>query len=297
MATCVKVHDERSDLPRSALEIPNARLGRHQVEVTHEMIGYGRLVEDLARIGIKSDDALLVHSSLKSIGRVEGGPETVIQALLEILGPDGLLVMPTFTYRIPVFEPERSESRTGRITEVMRSWPTAVRSWHPTHSVAAIGAQSRELCRDHHRVGGIDIDSPLDRLAKREGKILLIGVGHIANSTIHLGEAHAKLPYLDIPMSADAASVATVIQPTGERLEVSLNRRPGCSRGFGVMEKVMRDAGAIRDGMVGAAPVQWMGADAVVEETVAFLRADPAGLLCTDPHCYRCTSARMRLKA
>ena len=252
------------------------------------------LANDLRQLGVEQGHAVVVHSSLRSLGEVEGGAATVVGALLDVLGPSGLLVFPTFTYRTQVFNPATEPCLTGRIPETGRSWPGAVRSWHPTHSVAAIGEGATMLCAYHHLVGGFDLDSPLDRLAARGGYVLLLGVGHNTNSTVHVGEAHAKVPYLDVPFGPNAFTTAKVITPHDE-IEVPIKHPPGCSKAFGAVEKVLRGHGWVRDGTVGKALVQRVPSQAVIEATVEILQADPAGLLCTDPQCYRCTQSRLRL--
>src|SRR5687768_17515783 len=160
------------------------------------MIDQETLVRQFRRVGLGEGDRVVVHSSLRSIGPVDGGAETVVAALLDLLGPSGLLVAPTFNFRVTRFDPDETPSRMGRLTEVVRTCPGAVRSWHPTHSVAAIGAGAAELCAGHHLVGGLSVDSPLDRLAFSGGRVLLIGVGHNRNSSIHIGEARTPAPWL-----------------------------------------------------------------------------------------------------
>jgi aminoglycoside 3-N-acetyltransferase len=252
------------------------------------------IAEDLRRLGVQSGDALVVHSSLRSLGKVEGGAATVIAALLDVIGPNGLLVFPTFTYFTQVFDPTTDPCLTGTIPESGRSWPGAVRSWHPTHSVAAIGDGAEALCAGHHLVGGNGLGSPLDLLAARGGSILLLGVGHIANSTIHVGEAHAGVRYLDIPFRPNSFSDATVLTPNGA-IEVTLRYPSGCSKAFGALEKVLRERGRVRDGMIGSSIAQWVKSEAVIDATVDMLSNDAGSLLCTDPHCYRCTQSRQRL--
>jgi aminoglycoside 3-N-acetyltransferase len=243
------------------------------------------------RIGLERGDAVVLHSSLRSIGRVDGGAETVVFALLEALGPEGLLVAPTYTYWTQRFNPESDPSLTGRISETIRRWPGAVRSWHPTHSVAAIGKGAGELCVGHQLVGAISHGSPLDRLAAQGGRILLLGVGHVTNSTIHVGEVHANAPYLDIPFSADSFTSATVVTPSGD-VSVEIKQPSGCSRAFGVIEHALRQRGAIRDGLVGEAVTQLLRGQDVIDTVVDLLRVDPAALLCNDPDSYRCAQAR-----
>lgn len=229
-------------------------------------------------IGLHAGDRVLVHSSLRAV-RLDA--DELIDELLAAVAPQGLVVMPTFTYDNATFGLD-TPGRTGALTELFRRRPEAVRSLHPTYSMAAIGAGAAALLEGHERVGATAIDSPLDRLAASGGLVLLLGVGHTSNTTAHVGEFRADAPYLDIPF--DPA------WPTH-----GYDRFPGCSRAFGALERPLRERGAIRDGQVGGALTQLVPGSAVIDETVALVSDDPAALLCTDPGCYRCSRARDRL--
>jgi aminoglycoside 3-N-acetyltransferase len=230
-------------------------------------------------IGLRSGDAVVVHASLRAVGL---DADEVLDALLEAVGPEGLVVMPAFTYDNESYAPDLPV-RTGTLAETFRRRPDARRSAHPTYSVAAVGAGASELLEGHERVGATGLDSPLARLAARGGHVLLLGVGHTSNTTVHVGEFAADVPYLNIPFDPG--------WPTH-----GADRFPGCSRAFGAIERPLRERGAIRDGRVGRAVAQLVPGAAVIEATVELLRADPAALLCTDPGCYRCARARGRLR-
>jgi aminoglycoside 3-N-acetyltransferase len=229
-------------------------------------------------IGLRSGDRVVVHSSLRAVGL---DADELIDELLAAVGPDGLVVMPAFTYDNETFAGD-TPSRAGALTEVFRRRPEAVRSAHPTYSVVAIGRGADDLVEGHERVGATAVDSPLDRLAAAGGHVLLLGVGHTSNTTGHVGEFHAGAPYLEIPF--DPA------WPTH-----GYDRFPGCSRAFGALERPLRERAAIRDGKVGNALAQLVHGSAVIDVTIELLSADPAALLCTDPACYRCSRARAAL--
>lgn len=240
-------------------------------------------------LGIGSGDYVVVHSALRSLGSVEGGADAVIDALLACIGPRGLLVMPTFTYYDDPYDPAATPSRTGALTEALRKRPDAVRSLHPTHSVVAIGQAAAAICDGHHRVPGLGPDSPLDRAAKEGGTVLLLGVKHDSNSTVHVGEAYARAPYLDVPFNPEWPTRIHV-EPLGGKVQVL--GPPGCSRAFGAVEAGLRRRGAIRDGRIGRAVVQRMPGQAVIDSAVELLRENPGVLLCSDPACYHCSTAR-----
>jgi aminoglycoside 3-N-acetyltransferase len=251
--------------------------------------------DDLRSLGLGAGDRVVVHSSLRAVGRVEGGADTMVDALLDVLGPEGLLVVPTFTYTTRRFDPAVVPGRTGALAETVRLRAGAVRSLHPTHSVAALGAGARELCAGHEDLAATDVNSPLDRLARGGGYVLLLGVGHIANTTVHVGEFRARAPYLDVSPRPDWPRVHE-IETGGETRVVEYDRFPGCSRAFGVVERGLRDRSAIRDGRVGRAESQLMLGEWLIEETVALLERDTRALLCSDALCHhRCARVREKL--
>jgi aminoglycoside 3-N-acetyltransferase len=250
------------------------------------MIDRETLEKKFRYLGLGEGDRVVVHSSLRSIGPVDGGAETVVAALIGLLGPNGLLAAPTFNFRVTRFDPDETPSRMGRITEVVRTWPGAVRSWHPTHSVTAIGADAEALCAGHHLVGGLSVDSPLDRLAFSGGWVLLIGVGHNRNSSIHIGEARAPTPWLR------REPVEGTLTVRGREATIPLLEPPGCSEAFGAAEGELRRRGAIRDGEIGQASAQLMRGRDLIETVIDLMRDDPALFLCTNPACPRCSTAR-----
>ena len=112
-----------------------------------------QLVNDLRAIGLKEGDSVLVHSSFKSMGHIEGGIATLVDAFREVLGESGTLVVPTLTYSYvsvqnPVFDYVNTPSCVGAISEYVRHLPDAIRSVHPTHSCAAIGMRAKEFTCD-----------------------------------------------------------------------------------------------------------------------------------------------------
>jgi aminoglycoside 3-N-acetyltransferase len=161
-----------------------------------------RLVTDLLALGVRPGGVLLVHASLRSLGPVEGGAETVIQALLEALGPHGTLLMPALSYMSvgsaqPVFDVLRTPSCVGALPEYFRVRPGTLRSLHPTHSVCGLGSRAAELLSGHeldHTPCGEH--SPFSRLPGADGQILFLGCGLRPNTSMHAVEEHFEPPYL-----------------------------------------------------------------------------------------------------
>jgi aminoglycoside 3-N-acetyltransferase len=256
------------------------------------------LVNAFQEAGLGQVRRLLLHSSLSSLGHVEGGADTVIAALIEALDPEATLVVPTFNYSLEdgVFDPVSIPSQTGAITEALRKWPQAIRSLHPTYSVAAIGKNARELTRGHWKVEPVGIDSPIDRLARAGGYVLLLGVKHDSNSSVHVGEAYAEVPYRHIPFNLDWPRRAFVRTESAELVQVDLDREPGCSTAFGVIEFPLRQKGCIRDFKVFQTKCQLMRAIDVIDATEELLRQRMDNLLCSNSKCSFCVRAREAIR-
>lgn len=245
------------------------------------------IVVDLQRLGLERGDEVVVHSSLSSIGWVQGGPDTVVEALLEVVGQNGLVAVPTFTVSQVDDEPfdvHGTPSETGQITEALRYRDDTHRSHHPTHSVAAIGAGAETVVAEHPLLASLGENSPLHRLSERGGKILLIGVNHTSNSTIHVAEKLAALPYKDLTREVGLRD------PSGGVRTVTTSRA-GCSGGFDQIESAADRAGIVSRGTVGDATAQLMPGNDLLEVAQGLLDDDPGALLCDSNEC---TCARSR---
>ena len=241
-------------------------------------------------LGVRGGD-VIVHSSYKSFGGVEGGPAAVVEALVESVAPGGSVFVPAYNYGNDAYDPATSPSYDGVITEFLRKSSGAVRSLHPTHSVAGIGPDAAAVLAGHDRVHAFAPGSPLWRLWERNAWVLLISVGHFANSVAHVAEEMLEMPYLD------RRRRARVVRGGGMVEEVEL-RRPGCSNAWDeVIGPPMRERGAVVDGQVGDAKLQLMRARDVVEVTADLLRRDPGALLCERSECDACEQARAMIVA
>jgi aminoglycoside 3-N-acetyltransferase len=173
------------------------------------------LREELHAAGVRAEMVLLVHSSLSRLGWVSGGPVAVIQALQDILTPDGTLVMPAHSSdysepsywqappvppewwesiraSMPAFDPRLTPSRNmGAIAELFRTWPGVVRSHHPALSFAAWGKEKEMVTAKHELDFGCGEGSPLARIYELGGHVLLLGVDHLSNTSLHLAESRS----------------------------------------------------------------------------------------------------------
>ncbi|MHB9027032.1 MAG: AAC(3) family N-acetyltransferase [Armatimonadota bacterium] len=250
----------------------------------------------LERLGARRGDSLLLHSALSSMGHVDGGAEALIDAIMETLGPAGNLMAPTFTYSTTTyFDPVQSPSKTGAVTEALRLRPGAVRSFSPTHSVCVLGPDAERLVAGHLHVAPSGIDSPIDRLAREGGSVLLLGVDHRSSTTVHVGETYARAPYLAAPRIPSAPVQATVKLPTGEEVVVTHTEMNGCSAAFNAVELPLRRRNAIRDTRLGNAHCQLMRGQDVIDATVELLAQRMDILLCNDSACEVCVESRRRI--
>lgn len=158
-----------------------------------------QLKKDLQEMGLKATDALMVHSSMKAIGPVEGGADTVVDAFMEYL-TEGLLMMPTHTWKQMseehnIFDPETEPACVGIIPNIFRTRAGVVRSFHPTHSIAAYGVGAREyVCGEDELTTPCGPGGCWDRLRNINAKILLVGVTHARNTFIHSIEEVFDVP-------------------------------------------------------------------------------------------------------
>lgn len=255
-----------------------------------EMTTRTEIEQGLIKLGLRPGDTVIVHSSLSSFGEVEGGAENVVEAILAVIGAEGTLVVPAFNFKPDVFDPETTPSVCGAITEVVRTHPEAIRSLHPTHSVAAIGALADVITEGHDKTEPFGRGSALYKVLQVNGKILQLGVTHTTNSMIHVAEELAGVPYLD------RSRQVGIKTPTG-RIVHQWVRRPGCSRGFDEIEEELEQREAIKETLIGDCRARLMTARSVIDTAVEMLKFDPESLLCEIPDCESCAEARAMISA
>lgn len=219
---------------------------------------HSSLLKQMESMGIDRKGTLLVHSSFKSIGEVEGGADTVLDALADYM-KEGLLVLPTHTWSYidaqnPRFSVLESPVCTGILPELFRRRPGVIRSWHPTHSVAALGTDAAMFTAGDERW-----DTPCARgsvygkLLDRGAQIMLLGVDLRRNTFIHGIEE-----WVDIPgRMTDGHEALYTVTPGGEEIAVPSRRHCGLSwsEHFWKVETVLEQGGALRRGRFGDAGV------------------------------------------
>ena len=171
-----------------------------ELRASRPLITLAELRAGLESLGIAAGDTVMLHSSLKSIGFVDGGPRTMLQALIEAVGPSGTLVVPTYwlpggtilaTCKLDdyVFDPRRHGSHLGRLPSEFLAFDGIARSIHPTHSVSAIGRHARDVTERHHLAPSIFGEgSPWDRVHALNGKVIGLGISMGPVTFYHLLE-------------------------------------------------------------------------------------------------------------
>lgn len=175
-----------------------------------------QISRDLAALGLRSGDVVMFHTRMSAIGYVAGGPHTVINALHDVVGTHGTLMVtcgwndaPPYDFvtwpqhwqhavRVehPAFDPMLSEAdhNNGRLPEALRRWPGAIRSRHPDASFAALGPAAVPLMADQPWNHPHGPDSPLARLVAHSGRVLLLGAPLDTMTLLHHAEALAAAP-------------------------------------------------------------------------------------------------------
>jgi aminoglycoside 3-N-acetyltransferase len=185
---------------------------RDAIELAEEPATVASLTADLRALGLAAGMTVMVHSSLSRLGYVSGGPHAVVLALLDVLGPTGTLVMPTHSAdlsdpagwsrppvpeawwdrlraEMPAYDPLLTPTRAmGAIVECFRHVPGVQRSTHPTVSAAAIGPNAAAVVGNHELADGLGEGSPQARLYDLDASVLLLGVTHANNTSLHLAE-------------------------------------------------------------------------------------------------------------
>ena len=260
-------------------------------------IVFSDLVRGLKALGVGPKGKFIIHSSLKMMGYVDGGAETVIDALKSLVTEDGTIMMPAFA--IPpaeIFDIDKTPTTLGVIAETFRNMPNVVRSLHPTHSVAIWGNDKERYKSAHLFSTALGYGSPIHLIIEDGGDILLLGVGHWANSAIHVAEAIAQVTYLDLPYSEEYARPLSVRMPDGTIREFTPNENPGCSINFISVDGPLKKAGHVKYERVGDALIQRVDGRGLLSLVSDILKENPGALLCKWELCPFCPRARELIK-
>lgn len=236
------------------------------------------LKNQIKAMGVVPTDTVIIHTSLKKIGEVEGGADTVIDAFKECLS-EGLFLVPTHTWdeigpKQPVYNVKTSVPCIGVLPTVAAFRKDGVRSLHPTHSMWATGRGAAEFVAGEEKA-----ESPTpptfawDRLAEVNARILLLGVGNDKNTFIHSVDE-----VLDIPdRLSDKFFEATIVDSEGKEYKHPYrghhcSRSDDVSQQFVNFDKAFIELGAMSFGKFGNAEVRIVDAAKAKEILIKILK-------------------------
>ena len=259
------------------------------------MQSYRDLVLALRNLDLEEGVPVILHASLSAFGDIAGGAEAVLGAILEQIET---VVMPTFTYKTMIvpedgppnnaieygtmpdsnkmaefyYDNMPADKLMGILAETLRQHGSARRSMHPILSFSGINADEIISLQDINNPL-----APIAALADNNGWVVLLGVGHKANTSIHLGER----------LAGRKTFVRWALMPD---MVVECPKFPSCSDGFDAIQALMEP---FTDKIaVGEALVQAMPMHELIETTRQYVQADPLALLCVRPDCPRCNAVR-----
>lgn len=256
----------------------------------------GDLVAELSACGLKEGQTVLVHGSLSSLGWVVGGAEMVVRALLEAVGDSGTIMAPTQTWKNldpsrgvhgdapaewwplirehwPAYEPEITPSlNMGAVAEVIRTWPGARRSPHLVRSFAALGANAGTLVAEQDLEDVHGDASPVGKLYDLDGHVLLLGVGHESNTSLHLAETRAEYPGKRFVEESSAVLV------DGVRRWVTYRNLDFRSEDFAALGEEYESEHGVRRHRVGMARAIFMEQRSLVDWAVRWMEQNRWGL-------------------
>jgi aminoglycoside N3'-acetyltransferase len=245
------------------------------------------MIAQLQMLGVEPGGVLLVHAAFRAVRPVEGGPLGLIGALSDALGPDGTLVMPSWgddddTPFDPLTTPAAAD--LGITAELFWRQPGALRSDHG-HAFAAAGRHAAYIVGGSLPLPPHIPASPVGRVHDLDGQLLLLGVGHDANTTLHLAELIAGVPYR-------LQKSMTVLQE-GRLVRVAYDENDHCCQRFTLADDWLRGRGLQADGRVGHAHARLMRARDVVAVACEYLARDPLLFLHAPAvGCTECNEAR-----
>jgi aminoglycoside N3'-acetyltransferase len=245
------------------------------------------LAAQLQTLGVRSGGVLVVHMSFRAVRPVEGGPAGVIDALRLAVGDDGTIVMPSWGDDDSVpFDVAATNvaADLGVTADVFRKMPAVRRSNHP-FAFAALGPHAERIVRDPFPNPPHRLESPIGRAWELDAQVLLLGVDHSENTTVHLAETMADVPY--------AVRKHCTVFDNGQPKRVEYFENDHCCQRFTLVGEWLRARDLERAGGVGSAVARLVRARDVVDVALERLKQDPLVFLHPEEDgCEECIEAR-----
>jgi aminoglycoside N3'-acetyltransferase len=237
--------------------------------LTRSEISQAEVAAQLRALGVKPGGVLLVHTSFRAVRPVEGGPAGLIAALRDALGPAGTLVMPSWcTSADEPFDPKttRAAPDLGAVADCFRRQPGVLRTEH-IFAFSAAGPHAAAIVADPLPIPPHIPASPVGRVHELDGQVLLLGVGHENNTTLHLAELLAGVPY--------RLSKTIRVERAGRIEQIDYGENDHCCARFALLDNWLSARGQQAEGSVGHAPARLMRAQDLVAVAVERLKAEP----------------------
>ena len=246
------------------------------------------VAEQIRALGVQPGQLLQVHTAFSKVGPVEGGPLGLIAALRAALGEGGTLVMPSMSYDDDYLFDPRSTPCTGMgiVAETFWQLPGVLRSDNP-HAFAASGPLASRIVAPHSLSLPHGLDSPVGRVYELGGHVLLLGVGHTSDTTIHLAEHLAGVRYR-------RPKHLTVLRD-GVPSRFDYEEIDHCCQRFALVDGWLDEVGRQRFGVVGQGEARLASAQAIVDAAVERLRIVETTFLHPIGTDHQCDEARASL--
>jgi aminoglycoside 3-N-acetyltransferase len=252
------------------------------MEDRNRTVSRAELVDQLRGLGVERGGILLVHTSFRAVRPVEGGPAGLIEALRTALGPDGTLVMPSWPGEDDKpFDPATSPASPdlGVVADTFWRMPGVQRA-NQFFACAAAGPAAERILADPLPIPPHTPESPVGRVHELNGQVLLLGVNHDADTTIHVAELLAGVPYR-------ALHHLTVVE-SGRPVRIAYGENDHCCMRFQLADGWLRERRLQREGVVGHAHARLMRSRDIVSVVREHLARDPLLFLHARGECPEC---------
>ncbi|MGL5061762.1 MAG: AAC(3) family N-acetyltransferase [Microcoleus sp.] len=256
----------------------------------NKSLSKNELIHQLLNLGVQPGGVLVVHTAFSKVAPIDRGPQGLIEALLDVLGARGTLVMPTMTDddETPFDRAKTPCLGMGIVADTFWRSPGVFRSNNP-HAFAAIGGKAAEIIAPHPIDIPHGLDSPIGRVYALDGQVLLLGVGHDANTTIHLAETIAGVRYL--------CPKYVTIDNNGQPEKYHYREIDHCCENFSLLDSWLESKQQQVRGIIGYAEARIARSRHIVETALSHLRENETIFLHTDENCNECNEALAGLKA